>query len=237
MLRIDSLHVAYGAIRAVRDVSLTVEEGEFVVLLGPNGAGKSSTLAAVMGILRPTSGTVRFLGRDITGLRSEDIVRSGLVLTPEGRRILATLTVRENLLLAGAIRPDRKEMHDDIDRFLQRFPVLGRRAESPAGTLSGGEAQQLAIARSLMGRPKLLLLDEPTLGLAPLVVDQIFDIVGELVREGLTILMVEQNAVRALEAADRGYVMRSGEMVAAGSAEALGGAEGLVSSYLGVDRP
>ena len=236
MLQIDSLHVSYGAIRAVRSVSLTVEEGEFVVLLGPNGAGKSSTLSAVMGLLKPSSGTVAFLGRDITGQRTEDIVRSGLVLTPEGRRILATLTVRENLLLAGAIRPDRKAMHADLERLLERFPVLGRRTGSAAGTLSGGEAQQLAIARSLMARPKLLLLDEPTLGLAPMVVDQIFEIVAELVADGLTILMVEQNAVRALEAADRGYVMRSGEIVASGSAADLGGAQGLVTSYLGVNR-
>ena len=236
MLQIESLHVSYGAIRAVRSVSLTVEEGEFVVLLGPNGAGKSSTLSAVMGLLKPSSGTVSFLGRDITGQPTEDIVRSGLVLTPEGRRILATLTVRENLLLAGAIRPDRKTMYADLERLLERFPVLGRRTGSPAGTLSGGEAQQLAIARSLMARPKLLLLDEPTLGLAPMVVDQIFEIVAELVAEGLTILMVEQNAVRAIEAADRGYVMRSGEIVASGSAAELGGAQGLVSSYLGVNR-
>lgn len=234
MLRVESLHVSYGAIRAVRDVSLVVEEGEFVVLLGPNGAGKSTTLAAVMGVLKPTAGTVRFLGRNITGGRPEDIVRSGLVLTPEGRRILATMSVRENLLLAGAVRPDRKAMHADLDTMLERFEVLGRRADSHAGTLSGGEAQQLAIARSLMARPRLLMLDEPTLGLAPKVVDQIFDIVAELVRDGLTILMVEQNAVRAIEAADRGYVMRTGEIVAAGSAAELGGAEGLVSSYLGV---
>jgi len=236
VLEIESLHVSYGAIRAVRDVSIVVEEGEFVALLGPNGAGKSSTLAAVMGVLKPASGKVRFLGNDITGRSSEDIVRTGLVLTPEGRRILASMTVRENLLLAGAIRPDRKEMLADLEGFLERFPVLGRRSASAAGTLSGGEAQQLAIARSLMSRPKLLMLDEPTLGLAPLVVDQIFDIVSELVVEGLTILMVEQNAVRALEAADRGYVMRSGEIVASGSAAELGGAEGLVSSYLGINE-
>jgi branched-chain amino acid transport system ATP-binding protein len=234
MLEIDSLHVSYGAIRAVRSVSLVVKEGEFVVLLGPNGAGKSSTLSAVMGILKPVAGTVTFLGRDITGHRPEEIVRSGLVLTPEGRRILATLTVRENLQLAGAIRVDRKKMHGDLDHLLERFPVLGRRADSSAGTLSGGEAQQLAIARALMAEPKLLLLDEPTLGLAPMVVDQIFDIVTELVTDGLTVLMVEQNAVRAIEAADRGYVMRTGEIVASGSAADLGGAQGLVSSYLGV---
>ncbi len=235
MLTIDHLHVSYGAIRAVRDVSLTVEEGEFVALLGPNGAGKSTTLNAVMGVLKPTAGRVRFAGTDITGQRPEQVVRAGLVLTPEGRRILGTLTVRENLVLAGAVRADRRQAGEDVDAYLDRFPVLGRRAASPAGTLSGGEAQQLAIARSLMARPRLLLLDEPTLGLAPLVVDQIFDIVSELVREGLTILMVEQNAVRALEAADRGYVMRSGVVVASGSAAELGGAEGLVSSYLGAE--
>lgn len=237
MLEIDSLHVSYGAIRAVRDVSLVVEEGEFVVLLGPNGAGKSTTLSAVMGTVRPASGRVTFLGSDITGKRPEDIVRDGLVLTPEGRRILGSMSVKENLLLAGAIRPDRKQMLSDLDGFLERFPVLGRRSASAAGTLSGGEAQQLAIARSLMARPRLLMLDEPTLGLAPLVVDQIFDVVNELVQEGLTILMVEQNAVRALEAADRGYVMRTGQIVASGSASELGGAEGLVSSYLGVAGP
>lgn len=233
MLHVQSLHVRYGAIKAVRDVSLEVKEGELVVLLGPNGAGKSSTLSAVMGLIRPSAGSVRFQGQDITGRSPEDIVRSGLVLTPEGRRILAGLTVRENLVLAGAIRKDKQAMHADLDRFMQRFPVLARRADSHAGTLSGGEAQQLAIARSLMAAPKLLLLDEPTLGLAPKVVDQIFEIVGELVREGLTILMVEQNAVRAIEAADRGYVMRTGEIVAAGSAIDLGGKQGLLSSYLG----
>jgi branched-chain amino acid transport system ATP-binding protein len=236
MLQIHSLHVRYGAIKAVRDVSLEVKEGELVVLLGPNGAGKSSTLSAVMGLIRPSGGSVRFQGQDITGRSPEDIVRSGLVLTPEGRRILAGLTVRENLVLAGAIRKDKQAMHADLDRLMQRFPVLARRADSHAGTLSGGEAQQLAIARSLMAAPRLLLLDEPTLGLAPKVVDQIFEIVGELVREGLTILMVEQNAVRAIEAADRGYVMRTGEIVAAGSAVDLGGKQGLLSSYLGSDR-
>lgn len=233
MLQIQSLHVRYGAIKAVRDVSLEVKEGELVVLLGPNGAGKSSTLSAVMGLIRPSAGSVRFQGQDITGRSPENIVRSGLVLTPEGRRILTGLTVRENLVLAGTIRKDKKAMHADLDRLMQRFPVLARRADSQAGTLSGGEAQQLAIARSLMAAPRLLLLDEPTLGLAPKVVDQIFEIVGELVREGLTILMVEQNAVRAIEAADRGYVMRTGEIVAAGSAVDLGGNQGLLSSYLG----
>ncbi len=237
MLEIHSLHVNYGAITAVRDVSLEVKEGELVVLLGPNGAGKSSTLGAVMGLIRPASGRVTFLGKDITGWRPEDIVRAGLVLTPEGRRILASLTVRENLLLGGAIRKDKKAMYADVDRYLDRFPVLSRRSESHAGDLSGGEAQQLAIARSLMAAPKMLLLDEPTLGLAPKVVNQVFDTVRELVQGGLTILMVEQNAVRAVEAANRGYVMRTGSIVAAGSAQELGGAEGLVSSYLGIERP
>lgn len=237
MLEIDSLHVAYGAIKAVRGASLEVKEGELVVLLGPNGAGKSSTLGAVMGLLKPTSGRVRFLGTDITGWRPEDVVRSGLVLTPEGRRILSDLTVRENLLLGGGFRKDRKAVHADLDRMLDRFPVLRRRANSHAGELSGGEAQQLAIARSIMAAPKMLLLDEPTLGLAPKMVDQVFDTVRELVQGGLTILMVEQNAVRAIEAADRGYVMRTGSIVASGTADDLGGAEGLVSSYLGGSQP
>jgi len=235
MLRIDGLNVRYGAIRAVRDVSLEVNEGEFVVLLGPNGAGKSSTLSAVVGLIKPAGGSVHFLGSPITGMPPEDVIRLGLGLTPEGRRILAGMTVRENLVLAGAIRKDRRAVAADLDRYLDRFPILRARADSAAGTLSGGEAQQLAIARSLMAAPRLLMLDEPTLGLAPKVVDQIFDIVAELVREGLTILMVEQNAVRALKAADRGYVMRTGQIVAAGTAEELGGGEGLLSSYMGVD--
>lgn len=235
MFRIESLVVRYGGIHAVQDVSLEVQEGELVALLGPNGAGKSSTLNACVGMVKVASGRVIFEGRDITGMKPEDVVRLGLVLTPEGRRILTGLSVKENLLLAGAIRPDRKQMLADLDRLLARFPILGERAHLAAGTLSGGEAQQLAIARSLMCAPRLLLLDEPTLGLAPKVVDQVFRIVDELRAEGMTVLMVEQNAVRTLEIADRAYVMRNGKVVAAGTASELGSAEGLIASYLGAE--
>ncbi len=233
MLQIDSLVVRYGGIQAVQGISLEVQEGELVALLGPNGAGKSSTLNACVGMVKPASGRVVFEGREIQGMAPEDVVRLGLVLTPEGRRILTGLTVRENLLLAGAIRKDRKAMLADLDRLLERFPILGERAGLAAGTLSGGEAQQLAIARSLMCAPRLLLLDEPTLGLAPKVVDQVFGIVEELRTEGITVLMVEQNAVRALEIADRAYVMRTGVIVGQGTSAELGDAEGLISSYLG----
>lgn len=233
MLQIESLVVRYGGIQAVRGISLEVQEGELVALLGPNGAGKSSTLNACAGLVKPASGRIVFDGREIQGMAPEDVVRLGLALTPEGRRILTALTVRENLTLAGAIRPDRKEMLADLDRMLERFPILGEREGLPAGTLSGGEAQQLAIARSLMSAPRLLLLDEPTLGLAPKVVDQVFGIVEQLRKEGITVLMVEQNAVRALEIADRAYVMRTGTIVGAGTSEELGDAEGLITSYLG----
>ncbi|MFM9136267.1 MAG: ABC transporter ATP-binding protein [bacterium] len=233
MLQVDSLVVRYGGIQAVQGISLEVQEGELVALLGPNGAGKSSTLNACVGMVKPASGRIVFEGREIQGMKPEDVVRLGLVLTPEGRRILTGLTVRENLLLAGAIRKDRQAMLADLARVLQRVPLLGERAGLAAGTLSGGEAQQLAIARSLMCAPRLLLLDEPTLGLAPKVVDQVFGIVEELRAEGITVLMVEQNAVRTLEIADRAYVMRTGVIVGQGTAEELGDAEGLISSYLG----
>jgi branched-chain amino acid transport system ATP-binding protein len=209
--------------------------GELVALLGPNGAGKSSTLNAVSGMVKPASGRVTFDGEDITGLPPEEVVRRAVVLTPEGRRILTGLTVRENLQLAGAFRSDRKAVKADLDAMLARFPILGDRADLPAGTLSGGEAQQLAIARSLMCAPRLLLLDEPTLGLAPKIVDQVFGVVSELRSEGITVLMVEQNAVRALEIADRAYVMRTGTIIASGSAESLSDSEGLIHSYLGGD--
>lgn len=236
MLHVDSLVVRYGGIQAVREVSLEVQEGELIALLGPNGAGKSSTLNAIAGMVRPASGTVMFDGRDITGLPPEEVVRRAVVLTPEGRRILTALTVRENLQLAGSFRSDRRAAKADLDALLDRFPILRDRAELPAGTLSGGEAQQLAIARSLMCAPRLLLLDEPTLGLAPKIVDQVFDVVSELRREGITVLMVEQNAVRALEIADRAYVMRTGTIVTSGSAESLSDADGLIHSYLGGEQ-
>ena len=233
MLEVGGLEVRYGGITAVREVSLQVEEGEVVALLGPNGAGKSSTLGAIMGLVRPTCGQIRFRGADISRLRTEQIVRMGIALTPEGRRILTQLTVRENLTLAAAGRRRRGDVQADLETILDRFPIVRERLDSPAGTLSGGQAQQLAIARSLMSAPQLLLLDEPTLGLAPLIVDLIFDTIAELRNNGLTVLVVEQNAMRALEIADRAYVMRTGSIVAAGTSDELGGGAGLASAYLG----
>jgi branched-chain amino acid transport system ATP-binding protein len=209
MLTVADLSVHYGRIRAVRGVSLRVDAGEIVGLLGPNGAGKTSTLAAVAGALRPAAGTLTFEGAEVTGQSAERMVRHGVTMVPEGRRIFATLTVAENLFLGATARPDRGSVAGDVEDQLERFPVLRRYYRSPAGRLSGGEQQQLAIAR-----PRLLLLDEPSLGLAPLLVDLVFDTIARLREEGLTVLLVEQNASRAVELADRCYVLRGGGIVA-----------------------
>src|SRR5690606_34911075 len=207
----DGLTARYGPVVAVRDLSLEVTEGQVVALLGPNGAGKTTTLSAVMGLVPPAAGQVHFEDRDLTPLGPEDTVRAGIALAPEGRRILRTLTVLENLELGATFRTDRAAVARDLDGLLQRFPVLGDRRTQLAGTLSGGEAQQLAIARALMARPRLLLLDEPTLGLAPQLVDRVFEIVEELRREGLTVVLVDQNATRVMTLADRTYVLRQGQ--------------------------
>jgi branched-chain amino acid transport system ATP-binding protein len=214
MLTVADLSVHYGRIRAVRGVSLRVDAGEIVGLLGPNGAGKTSTLAAVAGALRPAAGTVTFEGAEVTGQSAERMVRHGVTMVPEGRRIFATLTVAENLFLGATARRDRGSVAGDVEDQLERFPVLRRYYRSPAGRLSGGEQQQLAIARALLARPRLLLLDEPSLGLAPLLVDLVFDTIARLREEGLTVLLVEQNASRAVELADRCYVLRGGGIVA-----------------------
>jgi branched-chain amino acid transport system ATP-binding protein len=214
MLTVADLSVHYGRIRAVRGVSLRVDDGEIVGLLGPNGAGKTSTLAAVAGALRPAEGTVTFDGTEVTGHSAERMVRHGVTMVPEGRRIFATLTVAENLSLGATARRDRAAVSGDVEDQLERFPVLRRYYRSPAGRLSGGEQQQLAIARALLARPRLLLLDEPSLGLAPLLVDLVFDTIARLRAEGITVLLVEQNASRAVELADRCYVLRGGGIVA-----------------------
>lgn len=215
MLTVADLSVHYGRIRAVRGVSLRVDEGEIVGLLGPNGAGKTSTLAAVAGALRPAGGAVTFGGEVVTGQPAERMVRRGLTMVPEGRRIFATLTVAENLSIGATARRDRAAVAADVEEQLVRFPVLRRYFRSPAGRLSGGEQQQLAIARALLARPRLLLLDEPSLGLAPQLVDLVFDTIAALRADGLTVLLVEQNASRAVELADRCYVLRGGAVVAA----------------------
>lgn len=233
MLEISDLRVRYGSVTALRGVSLQVGERDLVGLVGPNGAGKSSLLAAVAGLVRPESGDIRFEGRSILGLGPEEVVRLGIALVPEGRRIFGTLTVAENIALGATVRRDKKAVAADTDALLDRFPVLRRLARSPAGRLSGGEQQQLAIARALVSRPRLLMLDEPSLGLAPLVVDLVFDTVVDLrAQDGVTVLLVEQNVVRTVEAADRSYVLRTGEIAMESSGDSDADSA-LVSAYLG----
>jgi branched-chain amino acid transport system ATP-binding protein len=230
LLAVDGLTVRYGAVEAVRDATLHVERGETVAIIGPNGAGKTTFLSAVVGLLSPSAGSVTFDGKDITGMRTESIVRLGIGLVPEHRRLFRNLTVRENLEIAASGRDGEAE---DRERLLERFPILRERSDQLAGYLSGGEAQQLAVARALVARPRLLLLDEPSLGLAPLVVDEVFALIAELHEQGTTILLVEQNAYKALDVADRAYVMRTGELEGGGAAGALLDEQGLLRAYLG----
>jgi branched-chain amino acid transport system ATP-binding protein len=234
MLEIADLRVSYGRVPALHGISLRVDEGEVVALVGPNGAGKTTTLSAVFGLVAPAGGTISFEGESLAGLTPEKILRKGLALVPEGRHIFGTLTVAENLLLGATARRDRKAAAEDLEQALERFPALRHYYRGSAGTLSGGEQQQLAIARALLSRPRLLLLDEPSLGLAPVVIDVLFDALEELRGQGVTILLVEQNAARAVEFADRGYILRSGLMAHAGTREELLRMEDFESAYLGV---
>lgn len=233
LLAVDSLTVAYGAIRAVREVSLEVEAGEIVTVLGANGAGKSTLLMGIMGLVPAVGGTVRFRDREVTNHPPETLVKIGMTLTPEGRRVFPELSVEENLRLGtlGRAARERDRLPVDVDRF---FPRLAERRSQLAGTLSGGEQQQLAIARSLMSDPDLLLLDEPSLGLAPKFVDSIFELIVELRERGTTILLVEQNTERALTIADRGYVLATGEVALSGPAEELLNAPEVREAYLGI---
>jgi branched-chain amino acid transport system ATP-binding protein len=234
MLEVEELCVRYGAIRAVERVSLRVGGGELVALLGANGAGKSSTLLAIAGALRPAAGRIRVDGVDVTGSPPERMVRRGVAMVPETRGVFADLTVAENIRLGGFVhRRDGAGTAADRARMHGLFPVLAERAGQPAGTLSGGEQQMLVIARAMMARPRLLLLDEPSLGLAPTVVDRIFALIDELRRRGVTILLVEQNAAKALAVADRAYVMRLGEIAASGPAAEIAAATDLRALYLG----
>lgn len=235
MLELHGLTANYGPITAVRNLTLTVQPGELVALLGANGAGKTTTLGCVMGLVPPSSGSIRFEGRDITRLSPEETVRSGISISPEGRHILRGLTVLENLMLGATPRKDRSAVAEDLENMFEKFPVLKERSGQQAGTLSGGEAQQLAIARALMAAPRLLLLDEPTLGLAPQIVDRVFEVIVSLKESGLTTLLVDQNATRSMQISDRTYVLRQGELVAHGTAEEIGGPEGLTRAYLGAE--
>jgi branched-chain amino acid transport system ATP-binding protein len=236
MLDVSGLTVSYGHVEAVREVSFHVDQGEIVSLVGPNGAGKTTILNAISGVLPVTHGTIQFQGKDVTHASPHRRVSEGIVQIPEGRLVLANMTVRENLEL-GAYRRPAGETRASIAAMEKRFPILGERRKSPAGTLSGGEQQMLAIARGLMAKPRLLLLDEPSLGLAPLLVQTIFDIVGELHSEGLTILLVEQNAHQALMVSSHGYVMESGKIVLEGSAQQLMANQAVIDSYLGQIQP
>jgi len=235
VLRISDLSVSYGRVRAVNDLTLHVDEGEFVGLVGHNGAGKTSTLMTIVGTHRPASGSIDYQGEELTRLSPDEILRKGISLVPEGRRIFSRLTVGENVRIGGHVRRDRDGVDADVERLRERFPILAEKWDRSGGELSGGEQQQLAIARALVSAPKLLLLDEPTLGLAPLMVDRVFEILRELHEEGRTILLVEQNAKRTIESADRTYVMRSGGQIQFhGTSEELAAIGDFDTAYIGM---
>ena len=233
VLEITGLEVRYGAVPAVRDVSLTVASGEVVGLIGPNGAGKSTTLHSIMGAIKPTSGDVRLRGRSIVGITPEDIARLGLALVPEGRRIFSEFTVEENIRLGTLARRSSDGMDEDLEWVYSLFPIVAEFSDRTAGLLSGGQQQQLAIARALVSRPDLLLLDEPTLGLAPSVVSVLFDALAKIRESGVTILLVEQRAQQAVAFADRTHVMRDGKLTLSLSPEDAGDIESLTAAYFG----
>jgi branched-chain amino acid transport system ATP-binding protein len=235
MLDVENVHTFYGQIEALKGVSLTVDEGEIVSLIGANGAGKSTTLKTISGLLRPREGAVRFNGQDLSAVPAHKIVDQGIVQVPEGRRVFGRLTVEENLEMGAYSRTDKTGIEAGFERVYTLFPRLKERRHQVAGTLSGGEQQMLATGRALMAEPKVLLMDEPSMGLAPVLVDSIFERIVELHRSGTTILLVEQNARMALQVADRGYVLQSGEIVLNGSAAELRANEMVRKAYLGID--
>ncbi|MFL5274593.1 MAG: ABC transporter ATP-binding protein [Anaeromyxobacteraceae bacterium] len=233
VLSVKDLHVHYGGIHALRGVSLDVPEGQVVALIGANGAGKTTTLRAVSRMVRPSGGSVKFHGEELTKLQPHEIVARGLAHAPEGRGIFLNLTVRENLQLGAFLRTDADAIAKDLEQSFARFPILKERVDQVAGTLSGGEQQMLAVARALMSRPKLLLLDEPSLGLAPQVVERIFQVLQEVSRQGVALLLVEQNAHKALQIAHQAYVLETGEGVMQGTGEKLLASPEVRKAYLG----
>lgn len=235
LLTVEHLNVYYGSIHALRDVSFTVAKGEIVTLIGANGAGKSTTLRALSGVVRPSSGSIVHDGKSIAGLPSHRIARLGIAHVPEGRGVFANMSVRENLEMGGYARSSRKEVEESVQRVFALFPRLAERAGQIAGTLSGGEQQMLALGRGLVQRPDLMLLDEPSMGLSPVLVSEIFRMIGEINRAGTTILLVEQNASMALAVADRAYVLEAGEIVLAGKASALLEDPKVRAAYLGAE--
>jgi branched-chain amino acid transport system ATP-binding protein len=233
LLEVNDLNVYYGAIHALKGITFQVEKGEIVTLIGANGAGKSSTLNTITGLLRSRTGGIQFNGADISRVEAQDIVRRGVIQVPEGRKIFATLTVLENLEMGAFIHNDKAQIEKDLESVLQRFPRLRERRKQLGGTLSGGEQQMLAIARGLMSRPTLLLLDEPSMGLSPILVEQIFEIIRDINEQGTSILLVEQNAQMALSIADRGYVLETGRVVQEGPAQELLHNPSVIEAYLG----
>jgi branched-chain amino acid transport system ATP-binding protein len=233
ILEVDGISTFYGAIQALRGISLTVNEGEIVTLLGANGAGKTTTLRSIQGLNRPREGAIRFQGNDITSTPAHKIVKLGIAQSPEGRRLFPRMTVTENLEMGAFQRNDRNAIKEDMDHVFTLFPRLQERRSQKAGTMSGGEQQMCAIGRALMARPKLLLLDEPSLGLAPIFVERIFEIILRINKEGTAILLVEQNALMALDNAHRGYVLETGKIVLADSAASLKTNEEVRKTYLG----
>ncbi|MCK9444025.1 MAG: ABC transporter ATP-binding protein [Tissierellaceae bacterium] len=233
MLTVSNLHVSYGGIKALRGIDINIEENKIVTLIGANGAGKSSTLRAIMNLVKKEEGKVQYDGEDLTNLRTMDIVKKGIALSPEGRRVFSNLTVEENLILGAYTKHNKAEINKDMEKVYELFPRLKERLWQKAGTLSGGEQQMLAVGRALMVRPRVLMLDEPSLGLAPLLVKDIFDIIKEIHSQGNTILLVEQNAKKALEIADYGYVLETGSLVLEGPGEELLNDEKVKEAYLG----
>ena len=231
MLKIDDIHVYYGAIHAIKGVSFEVGEGEIVALIGANGAGKSTILKTVSGLMHPRSGSISFCGDDIAHTDAYKLLRTGLAHVPEGRRIFQQMTVQDNLEMGAYIHKEVNK--DDLERVFNYFPRLKERRKQIAGTLSGGEQQMLAMSRALMSRPKLMMLDEPSMGLAPILIDQIFEIIKQLHKDGTTILLVEQNASKALEIADRAYVLETGKVILSGTGKELASSDEVKKAYLG----
>ncbi len=236
MLTINNLSVNYGGIKALRGINLKIEDNKIVTLIGANGAGKSSTLRAIMNLVKKESGTVEFNGTDLTNLKTMDIVKKGIALSPEGRRVFPNLTVEENLILGAFTIKDKNDIQKTMATIYDLFPRLKERSWQKAGTLSGGEQQMLAVGRAMMVHPKVLMLDEPSLGLAPLLVKDIFDIIKEIHRQGNTILLIEQNAKKALEIADYGYVIETGSIVLEGEGKKLLNDDKVKEAYLGESR-
>lgn len=233
MLKVENLVVNYGAVRALRDISFNVEKGEIITLIGANGAGKTTTLHSISNLIKKQSGKILFKDEDITNLPADKIVAKHLIQVPEGRRIFQNLTVKENLELGAYLRNDKKKIASDMERVFEYFPRMKERIRQSAGTLSGGELQMLAMGRALMAEPELLLLDEPSMGLAPIFVDEIFNIVQKINKDGTTILLVEQNAFKALSIANRGYILETGEITKSGNAQDLINDPAVKSAYLG----